>query len=32
MVSGLFDVVFKTLGADRRSVVYPVYKYFKILE
>jgi hypothetical protein len=30
--SGVFDAVFKTLGADRRSVVYPVYKYFKILE
>jgi hypothetical protein len=30
--SGVFDAVFRDLGADRRSVVYPVYKYFKILE
>jgi len=30
--SGVFDAVFKTLGVDRRSVVYPVYKYFKILD
>jgi len=30
--SGVFDVVFKSLGADRRSIVYPVYKYFKVLE
>jgi hypothetical protein len=30
--SGLFDAVFKELGADKRSVVYPVYKYYKILD
>jgi len=30
--SGVFDAVFKSLGADRRSIVYPVYKYFKVLE
>jgi hypothetical protein len=30
--SGVFDAVFKALGADKRSVVYPVYKYFKMLE
>jgi hypothetical protein len=30
--SGVFDAVFRALGADRRSIVYPVYKYFKILE
>ena len=29
---GVFDEYFKTAGADRRSVVYPVYKYFKILD
>jgi hypothetical protein len=30
--SGVFDAVFKSLGADKRSVVYPVYKYFKVLD
>ena len=30
--SGVFDSLFKSLGADRRSIVYPVYKYFRILE
>jgi hypothetical protein len=29
---GVFDATFKSLGVDKRSVVYPVYKYFKILE
>ncbi len=29
---GVFDAWFKAAGADRRSVVYPVYKYFQILE
>jgi hypothetical protein len=29
---GVFDAWFKSAGADKRSVVYPVYKYFKILE
>jgi hypothetical protein len=29
---GVFDAYFKSSGADKRSVVYPVYKYFKILE
>ncbi len=29
---GVFDAYFKSVGADKRSVVYPVYKYFKILE
>jgi hypothetical protein len=29
---GVFDEYFKASGADKRSVVYPVYKYFKILE
>jgi len=29
---GVFDATFKALGVDKRSVVYPVYKYFKILE
>jgi hypothetical protein len=29
---GVFDAWFKAAGADKRSVVYPVYKYFKILE
>jgi hypothetical protein len=29
---GVFDVYFQSLGADKRSVVYPVYKYFKILD
>jgi hypothetical protein len=29
---GVFDEYFKAAGADRRSVVYPVYKYFKILD
>jgi dipeptidyl-peptidase-4 len=30
--SGVFDAVFKSLGAGTRSIVYPVYKYFKVLE
>jgi len=29
---GVFDEYFKTAGADERSVVYPIYKYFRILE
>jgi hypothetical protein len=29
---GVFDAHLKSLDADKRSVVYPVYKYFKILE
>jgi Zinc carboxypeptidase len=29
---GVFDDYFKAAGAGERSVVYPVYKYFKILE
>jgi hypothetical protein len=29
---GVFDEYFKAAGADKRSVVYPVFKYFKILE
>ena len=29
---GVFDAWFKSAGADKRSIVYPVYKYFKILE
>ena len=30
--SGLFDRFFREAGADKKSVVYPVFKYFKILE
>jgi hypothetical protein len=29
---GVFDAYFKSVGADKRSIVYPVYKYFKILD
>ncbi len=29
---GVFDAWFRTVGADKRSVVYPVYKYFKLAE
>jgi hypothetical protein len=29
---GVFDAYFKSVGVDKRSVVYPVYKYFKVLE
>jgi hypothetical protein len=29
---GVFDAYLKSLGIDKRSVVYPVYKYFKVLE
>jgi hypothetical protein len=29
---GVLDEHLRSLGADRRSVVYPIYKYFKILE
>jgi hypothetical protein len=25
--SGVFDATFTALGADTRSIVYPVYKY-----
>jgi hypothetical protein len=30
--SGVFDAILKSLGADKRSIVYPVYKYFKVLD
>ena len=29
---GVFEDWFNSVGADKRSVVYPVYKYFKIIE
>jgi len=29
---GVLDAWFKSVNADKRSVIYPVYKYFKILE
>lgn len=29
---GVLDEYFRAAGADTRSVVYPVYKYFKVLE
>jgi len=29
---GVFDAYLKSLGVEKRSVVYPIYKYFKILE
>jgi len=29
---GVLDAYFKSVGAEKRSVVYPVYKYFKIHE
>jgi len=29
---GVFDAYLKSLVVDKRSVVYPIYKYFKILE
>jgi len=29
---GVFDNYFKSAGADKHSIVYPIYKYFKILE
>jgi len=29
---GVLDAYFKSASADKRSVVYPIYKYFKILE
>ena len=29
---GVLDAYLKSIGADERSVVYPIYKYFKILE
>ena len=29
---GVLDPYFKSIGADKRSVVYPIFKYFKILE
>ncbi len=30
--SGVFDRFFKEAGADKKSVVYPVFKYYRILE
>jgi len=30
--SGVFEDVFKDLGAGARSIVYPIYKYYKILD
>ncbi|HSA94613.1 MAG TPA: M14 family metallopeptidase [Acidobacteriota bacterium] len=29
---GVFDDYFKAAGADKRSIVYPIYKYFKTLD
>jgi hypothetical protein len=29
---GVLDGYFKAAGADKKSVVYPIYKYFKIIE
>jgi hypothetical protein len=29
---GVLDEYFRAAGADGRSVVYPIYKYFKVLE
>jgi len=29
---GVLDNTLKSMGADKRSIVYPIYKYFKILE
>jgi hypothetical protein len=29
---GVFDTYFKSAGADKRSVIYPIYKYFKIID
>lgn len=29
---GVLDGYFKSVAADKRSIVYPIYKYFKILE
>ena len=29
---GVFESWLKSVGSDKRSVVYPVYKYFKIKE
>jgi hypothetical protein len=29
---GVLDSYLESIGADKRSVVYPVFKYFKILE
>jgi len=28
----VFDNYLKSIGSDQRSLVYPIYKYFKILE
>jgi dipeptidyl-peptidase-4 len=30
--SGVCDAVFKALGVNKRSGVYPIYKYFKVLD
>lgn len=30
--SGVFDAVFEELGRDGRSIVYPVYKYYRIVD
>ena len=29
---GVLEPYFKSIGADKRSVVYPIFKYFKIME
>ena len=29
---GVMDSYLKSVGSDKRSIVYPIYKYFKILE
>ena len=30
--SGVFDAVFTSPGGDRRSIAYPVYTYFTVMD
>ena len=30
--SGVFDAVFTSPGADKRSIAYPFYKYFNVMD
>ena len=29
---GVLDGYFKAMGADKKSIVYPIFKYYKIIE
>jgi hypothetical protein len=30
--SGVFDAYFKSIGADKGRVAYPIFKYYRVLD